>query len=197
MILSSTFSRYEALNIRLLSPLYLPCLLPFTFVITWMISKQYGWKKYSLISMIVLLFVVINYYQYKDNIELYEMANNGGIPGYAEDSWKESPILNYINQNKVRFKENPRIFSDGNEAVYLFTGLTADLVPHVESESDNADFVEEQQHEYYLVWFYDNEDPELLSLNKMLKEHKYIQLASFPEGCIYYHPAPINNQSLK
>lgn len=189
IVLSATFSRFEALNMRLLSPLYLPCLLPLTFVITWLISKQKGWKKYSLISIFVLLFGVINFYQYKDNSDLFEMAKDGGMPGYAEDCWKNSPILNYIKKDKTRFNEGTKIYSDGNEAVYLFTGLKADLIPHVESKGDNENFKEEQQNDYYLVWFYDNADPELLSLEKLLKEHYYVELASAPEGRIYYHPA--------
>lgn len=188
MILSATFSRYETLNVRLLSPLYLPALLPFTFVITWTISKLEGWKKLSLISLFVLLFGVINYFQLKDNRLSYLRAKEEGIPGYAEDAWKNSPLLNYIKVHKSLFKQDGRIYSDGNEAVYLFTGLRADLVPHVESKSENADFEQDQQLEYYLVWFYDNADPELLSLNKLLKEHQYTKLASYPEGCIYYHP---------
>jgi len=189
MILSATFSRYETLNVRLLSPLYLPCLLPLTFVISWLISKQKGWKKYSLISFFVLLFVFINIYQFKDNNDLYEMAKDAGIPGYAEDCWKNSPILDYIKSDKTHFKDDTRIYSDGNEAVYLFTGLSADLIPHRESKRENADFVEEQKSDYYLVWFYDNASPELLSLEKLLKEHYYVELASAPEGRIYYHPA--------
>ena len=192
IILSATFSRYEAYNMRLLSPLYLPCLLPFTFIITWMISKRVGWRKYSLVAFFVLLFVGINYYQYKDNSDLYEMAKDGGIPGYAEDSWKNSPVIMYIKKNKPRFKEASRIYSNGNEAIYLFTGIPADLIPHRENKVENANFIEEQQDEYYLIWFYENASPELLSLNKLLKEHKYIPLASYPDGIIFYHPAPLD-----
>jgi chromosome condensin MukBEF MukE localization factor len=49
--------------------------------------------------------------------------------------------------------------------------------------------VEEQKSDYYLVWFYDNASSELLSLEKLLKEHYYVELASAPEGRIYFHPA--------
>jgi hypothetical protein len=193
MVLSATFSRYETLNTRLLSPLYLPCLLPFTFVITWLISKQKGWKKYSLISFFVLLFGVINIYQFEDNYDLWDMAKDTGIPGYAEDCWKNSTIIDYIKRDKVHFTEDTQIYSNGNEAVYLFTGLSADLIPHMESKADNANFKEEQQNDYYLVWFYENESPELLSLKRLLKENYYVEIASAPEGCIYHHPSPDKN----
>jgi hypothetical protein len=195
MILSATLSRYETLNIRLLSPLYLPCLLPFTFVITWLIAKLQGWKKNTLISFFVLLFLGINYYQYRDNKALYDMAKDAGIPGYAEDCWKNSPILDYIRKDKAHFKPGTRIYSDGNDAIYLFTGQPTNLIPHRESKSENADFIAEQQKEYYLVWLYDCADPEYLSLEQLLKVHPYIELASAPEGRIYYHPAPVKPKS--
>lgn len=193
MVLSATFSRYETLNTRLLSPLYLPCLLPFTFVIPWMISKQKGWKKYLLISFFVLLFGVINVYQFRDNYDLWDMAKDGGIPGYAEDCWKNSPILDYIKKDKAHFTDSTQIYSNGNEAIYLFTGLSADLIPHVESKSENEDFREDQQNDYYLVWFYDDESPELLSLRSLLKTNHYVELAATPEGCLFHHPAPEKN----
>jgi hypothetical protein len=180
---------------RLLSPLYLSCLLPLTFVTPWVISKLNGWKRYGLISVFVILFVVINYYQYKDNRVFYQAATEAGLPGYAEDSWRNSPILNYIKSDKKRFKEGTKIYSDGNEAVYLFTGLQADLVPHVESKGDYENFKEEQQNDYYLVWFYDCADPEYVSLQKLLKENYYVELASAPEGRLYFHPSPKANQT--
>jgi hypothetical protein len=189
IVLSATFSRFEGLNMRLLSPLYLSCLLPITFVTPWAISKLKRWKKYSLISVFILLFGVIIHYQYRDNADQYEMAKDAGLPGYAEDCWRNSPILNYIKNDKKRFNDSTKFYSDGNEAVYLFTGLQADLVPHVESKDDIENFKEDQQRDYYLVWFYDCADPEYISLAKLLKEHYYIELASAPEGRLYYHPA--------
>jgi len=195
IVLSATFSRFEGLNMRLLSPLYISCLLPLTFVTPWVISKLQGWKKYGLISVFVILFVVINYYQYKDNRVYYQDATEAGLPGYAEDSWRNSPILNYIKSDKKRFKEGTKIYSDGNEAVYLFTGLQADLIPHVESKGDIENFREEQQNDYYLVWFYDCADPEYISLAKLLKENYYVELASAPEGRLYFHPSSKANQT--
>jgi len=195
MILSATFSRYETLNERLLSPLYLPCLLPLTFVVTWLIAKVKGWRKYTFISFFGLLFVIINIFQFKDNYELYDMAKDGGIPGYAEDCWKNSPIMEYIKKNPAKFKPDTRIYSDGPEAIYLFTGFPADLIPHKESKADNTNFKEDQQIEYYVVWFYDNANPELITLAKILKENKLFQLVSYPEGCIFYHPAPPDKET--
>jgi len=198
ILLSATFSRFETLNFRLLSPLYLACLLPFTFYVSWLISRLSGWKRYSLISVFILAFGGISYSQYKENNELYVMAKNSGIPGYAEECWRKSPILNYLNENKHTFKEGTRFYSDGNEAVYLFTGLRGDLVPHVESVKDNEEFKVNQKDDYYIAWFIDNEDSELLSLDTLLKNYKLTQVVSCPEGGLYFHKGSADEvQTLK
>lgn len=189
IILSATFSRFEAINFRLLSPLYLPCLLPFAFVIPWLIMKQTGWKKQGLIGLFILLFGAISYSQYKDNSELWEMAKDEGIPGYTEDAWRTSPLINYIKENKQLFNEETKIYSDGNQAIYIHTGLPAELIPHRENPIENKFFKEEQEEDYYLVWFYEDTNPEYLNFPKLLKDHTYKLIGLYPEGCIFYHPA--------
>ena len=193
IVLSSTFSRFETLDMRLLSPLYLPCLLPFTFVITWWVSKQSGWKKQGLIYFFVLLFLAINYCQFSDNADLYAMAKKEGLPGYAQDSWKHSKLMEYIKKDKKRFNEDTQIYSNGNEAVYLFTGLPAECIPNKIFKVENEYYLEETQNEYYLVWINANAGPDSLSFKRLLHAHRYILLASHPEGKIYFHPIPEKN----
>jgi hypothetical protein len=197
MVLSSTFSRFETLDMRLLSPLYLPCVLPFTFVITWLISKQSSWKKYGLVAFFSLLFVIISYGQYHDNCDLYDMAEHNGLPGYAEDRWKNSQLIEYITQHKERFNEDTRIYSNGNEAVYLFTGLKAEALPNRIIREDNEYFIADNQEEYYLVWVQDNAGPDSLSFKRLLNSDKYILLSNHPEGQIYFHPATDESQMKK
>jgi hypothetical protein len=189
IIFSATVSRFDKLDMRLLSPLFLPGLFPLAFGVEWLISKLNSWKKYSFATICALLFCATIFYQYKDNRDLYEMAKNSGIPGYAEDVWRDSKILNYIKNNKQKFTEQTKIYSDGNEAVWLFTGLKSDLIPHNEYESEIIEFVDNQKIDYYIVWFYDNIDPELLSLEKLLKEYKLKLIMSSSEGLLYYHKA--------
>jgi hypothetical protein len=196
IIFSATLSRFDKLDMRLLSPLFLPCLFPLAFGVEWLTSKLNGWKKYSFISICVLIFSTTIFYQYKDNRDLYEMAKNSGIPGYAEDVWRDSKILNYIRNNKQKFTEQTKIYSDGNEAVWLFTGLKSDLIPHNEYESEITEFIDNQKIDYYIVWFYDNIDPELLSLEKLLKEYKLKLVMSSSEGLLYYHQASTDSQNL-
>jgi len=196
IIMSATISRFEVLNIRLLSPLFLPGLLPLSFAVDRLIFKFNGWKKYSLVSVFVLIFVTTSYFQYKDNAIFYKDSRESGIPGYAEDYWKNSEIFKYIRDNKQLFNEDTKIYSDGNEAVWLFTGLKSDLIPHNEYESEITEFIDNQKIDYYIVWFYDNVDPELLSLEKLLKEYKLKLVMSSSEGLLYYHQGSTDSQNL-
>ena len=115
----------------------------------------------------------IYYSQYKDNSELWEMAKDAGIPGYTEDCWRTSPLISYIKQNKQLFNEETKIYSDGNQAIYLHTGLPAELIPHKESKMENKYFLEEQQEDYYLGVVYEDSNPEYLNFPKLLKDHTY------------------------
>jgi hypothetical protein len=189
MVISSTFSRYETLDMRLLSPLYLPCLLPFTFIITWMISKLEGWKRYSLISFFALAFLVINYYQFKDDHDLYVVAKSDGIPGYAEESWKKAQLMDYLNKNKQQFKEGIPIYSNETGVVNLFTGLKPEVIPNQIFKVQNEYYIEGDEDAYFLVWIYTEDVPGFQSFKKLLTQHKYILLTSQPEGLVYFHPA--------
>jgi hypothetical protein len=172
-------------------------MLPFTFVITWLISKQSGWRKYSFVAFFGLLFGIISYCQYVDNSDLYDMAKTEGLPGYAEDRWRNSQLMDYIRKNKQRFNEDTQIYSNGNEAVYLFTGLNANAIPNKIFKVENEYVIEDNQEEYYLVWIQDNAGPDSLSFKRLLKSDKYILLANHPEGKIYFHPLPKENKLKK
>jgi hypothetical protein len=67
-------------------------------------------------------------------------------------------------------------------------------IPNKIFKVENEYYIEEKQDEYYLVWINDNAGPDSLSFKRLLKAHKYILLASHPEGKIYYHPVPGKSQ---
>jgi len=118
---------------------------------------------------------------------MYTMSQNAGIPGYAEDAWRNSKMLEYLNGNKQLFVNEALIYSNRNEAVWLFTNLRSDLIPHNEYESEVLEFAENQKKDYYIVWFYDMVDTELFSLEKLLNEYNLNELVSFSDGKILYH----------
>jgi hypothetical protein len=143
-----------------------------------------------MVAFFGLLFVIISYCQYEDNIDLYNDASTEGLPGYAEDRWKNSQLMDYIRKNKQRFNQDTQIYSNGNEAVYLFTGLNANAIPNKIFKVENEYFIEDNQEEYYLVWIQDNAGPDSLSFKRLLKSDHYILLSNHPEGKIYFHPLP-------
>jgi len=187
IVFLATFSRFDKLDMRLLSPLFLPGLFPFVFAVEWLISTFKNRIKYSLISICVVIFCITIYYQYNDNSNLYTLAQNAGIPGYAEDVWKKSEILNYLKNNDKVFNSESKIYSNRNEAIWLFTNIKSDLIPHNEYENEILEFNDNQKIDYYIVWFNDKIDLELFSLEKLLKEYKLVELKSLSDGKILYH----------
>ena len=187
IILSSTFSRYERINSRLLSPLYITALWGYTsWVLLWL--KSIGAKRTRTIvggifTVLMLGFIgkefYIDYDRYRDQV-----ADDYGAPGYSDASWKENEFANYLRTiDKKLFKPNVLIYTDAHEAVYFFSGMSAYLVPHKFFKKDVELFY--RRDHYYLIWFNNLENPELINIKDIQKVKQLKLLKQFPEGAIY------------
>ncbi len=184
IILSATFSRYELINSRLLSPLFIPMLWAST---SWLIpfAKKFWLKKRAWSTVIIaLLFLFFQRNQYKADYENYDGIKYAGIPGYTEDSWqKDSEIVNFLKQNKTLFKKGYAIYSNSDDALYFFTGLRCDMLPHLVFHDEISNFYAESN--CYVVWFEDIDNPELLDMNDVLTHKTMVLLHKFSNGSIY------------
>jgi hypothetical protein len=184
IILSATFSRYELMNSRLLSPLFIPMLLGGTSWIVPVTKKFWIKQRLWMIVITALLVFAFQRHQYKADYENYDRIKDAGIPGYTEDSWqKDSEIVNFLKKNTSLFKKGYAIYSNSDDALYFSTGLRCDMLPHkVFAEEINNYYIEPN---CYLVWFDDIDNPELLSLDDVLTHKKMILLYKFSNGSIY------------
>jgi hypothetical protein len=184
IILTATFSRYELINSRLLSPLFIPLLWGSS---SWALSFFRNKPQVIRISVIVisLLFVLFfQHYQVKAGRENYDGIKDAGIPGYTEDPWrKNSEIVNFLKKNTQLFKPGYNVYSNSDDALYFFTGLRCDMVPHKVFAQEISDFFIEPN--CYLVWFDDTENPELIGLDDVLQHKKMVLLYQFTNGSIY------------
>ena len=194
IILSSTFSRYERINSRLLSPLYITALWGYTgWVLLWIKSISIKRTKMVVGGALTLLTLgfcakefLIDYDRYADQVK-----DEYGVPGYTDSDWQESKIAGYLRHiDKKMFAPKVTIYTDAHEAVYFFSGMSGYLVPHKFFKKDMQHFYGLKH--FYLVWFNDLENPELVNLKDIEKEKQLKLLKKFDDGAIYEYGNGIN-----
>ena len=123
-----------------------------------------------------------HYHHYQLNAEAWEGIKDAGIPGYTEDSWTQSLAVAHIKKNKARYTSP--LFANANDAVYFLTGIHAAALPHKELQQEIDTFL--KNHSFYLIWFRDGENPDLISL-EFIKQHKMlVSVEELEGGAVYY-----------
>ena len=185
MIVSATFSRYQRLDSRLLAPLFIPLLWSCTAWVTKAIKKLRFYKVKNAVawSAFALVILIFSYNQLYADMDRYNDQSEYGNPGYTDDTWNKSPFVNFLKHNTHIYKPGIPIYSDAYEAVYFASEVQAKLLPHRFFTKNIAKFYAVKH--YYLVWFKDLENPELINLNDVLQHHKLVKLYDFEDGTIY------------
>jgi hypothetical protein len=185
MILSATFSRYELFSSRLVSPAFIPMLFGGSSLIMQLIKSASSEKKRLWITVIVLcIFSAFQIDQVKNDFENYDGIRDAGVPGYTEDPWnKDSEIVNFLRKNARYFQPGYSVYSNADDAVYFFTGLHCNNLPHNLSEQEKKNFLAEKK--CYVIWFYDANNSELFSLEETLRSKNLAILYQFSNGSIY------------
>ena len=183
MILSATVSRYQELNSRLLAPLFIPFIWSISFWIPKWIKSLSHAGKVLVIAAALIFFLAFQYNQLAADYETYDGVKDAGVPGYTEDPFPQSHIVRFIIDNRSKFRAGYMIYSNAGDAVYFFTGLSANLLPEVV-------FPKEIQKYYagnhqYLVWFNDIDNPDVLSLQEILSHKRLVPVIVFPDGAVY------------
>jgi hypothetical protein len=184
MVFTSTLTRYEQFTNRLLSPLFIPLLWSISWWIPGFISGKayrFRWIWGTLVLLLASWFLNI---QLAADYEYYDGVKDAGIPGYREDPFVQSAIVQFVEKYKTEFDPQLPIYSNAGEAVYFITGLPARQLPF-------AAFPAKVQQYYamksaYLVWFRDLDNPEMPLLDS-IRQNKNLQLIKeLPDGAIYY-----------
>jgi hypothetical protein len=185
IVVSSTLSRYERINSRLLAPLFITLLLSCTYWgITFAKMVSFRWK-FVVIPVLVALMLGFSYQELVIDLQRYDDEGDYGVPGYTDDSWNKSPFAAYLKKDTNIFKPGVPIYSDANEALYFVSGTYAKLLPHRYFDKDIQKFYTLKH--YYLVWFPAMDNPELISLKDIVKLKKLTVVKRFDDGVIYEH----------
>ncbi|GAB3935124.1 hypothetical protein [Mucilaginibacter myungsuensis] len=181
----ASISRFEQMNSRLLSPMLIPLLLAFTCWAPDMLTCFRSFKKRLLATPFVCLILALNYSYTRTDLELYEAYREYGIPGYTDDDWNKSDFVQYLKTHRNSFKPGYPIYTDADEAVYMFAGRQSKLLPHVFFGKDVAMFYQEQK--FYLIDFKRVTTKELLPVEDVLKRKKMVKVYDGIDGAVYLY----------
>jgi hypothetical protein len=183
IVISATISRYEQINSRLLAPMFVPLLIACTGWVPDVLKPIKSIPKYALTGVAVIMMLAFEYFTLKADLDRYDSEGDYGVPGYADDDWNKSPFVEYLRAHKHIFKAGIPVYTDADEAVYLFTGMQSHLVPHEFFKKDVAKFYTHKQ--FYLIWFDNVFQKELVPLTEILKNKKLVKIADTADGDVY------------
>lgn len=185
----ATFSRFEPLNSRLMSPAFVSVLIGITCWIPDVIKGIKFSKQLAFAIPFVALMLLFEYSTAVTDYQRYDDENDYGVPGYTDDDWNGKPFITFLKTHTDIYKPGVPKFTDADEAVYFFTGGMAKLLPHRYFTNTVNQFFRVKH--YYLIWFNAMASPELIGIKDIEQRENLKLLYKFPEGAVYEYDAGI------
>ena len=187
ILATATLSRFQQLDSRLLSPLFIPWLWGSTSWIADLYRNHPFQRRYLRVILLagsLAAAICFQVGQWQVDAYNWDGVKYAGIPGYTEDSWKQSETMHYINTHKELFSPATPTYSNAFEGIWFFTGIRSDMLPHTDLPWDVRDFLKEQH--LYVIWFTDAINTDLVTID-FIKEHKkLVSEQRFNDGTIYF-----------
>ncbi|MEZ2336284.1 hypothetical protein AB6735_11645 [Mucilaginibacter sp. RCC_168] len=186
MIITASISRFETLNSRLFSPLFIPLIMIFVFLGVFFVNRfnSKGIKALAFLVIIVPAFV-FNFYQYQTFKVNKEIVNADGIPGFSDLHWKNSQLGTFLRMHPNYFEKNVPIYSDNNEASFFFSGKACQILPHKLSANEKMKFSNNKT--FYVVWFDELASRELISSAEIEKGRIVKNMETLEDGTIFLY----------
>ncbi len=193
ILATASLSRFQQLDSRLLSPLFIPWLWGST---SWIPGVLRDWKigspgsrlhTYTLQGFrLVCLAAAVAFQagQWEVNAYNWNGVKYAGIPGYTEDQWKSSETMHYIRAHKDIFNSGTSLYSNAFEGIWFLAGIQSDMLPHKDLPWDVREFLKEDH--FYVVWFNDAVNTDLVTIEFISGQKKLISEQRFSDGVIYY-----------
>jgi len=187
MIYSYSITRYEPFTSRLLSPIYLLLLWSLSSWITSFIGEKSFRVKWALGIPVLLVTAWFINKQLAADWEYYDGVKDAGIPGYQEDPFVRSEIVQYLKTNKNILDPQFPVYSNAGDAVYFVTGQPAFQLPFTDFPKKVDAYYNgyyDHRHEY-LVWFQNEENQQMPTLDTILKHKEMVVLKQLRDGAVY------------
>ncbi|MEY4278738.1 MAG: hypothetical protein RL377_742, partial [Bacteroidota bacterium] len=185
MLFVATISRFETINNRLLSPFYIPFILTIVFYLRFLTQKsRLLYVKKMVVGFILIAYSFGIYEQVNWVYSSYNENKQGGIGGYSDDDWLiSSGLLNYLVANPTFFKSDMPIYSNAAHAVYFRTQQHLQILPERKYDHLVNDF--NKTPKQLLVWFNEEDNAEVLTLEEVAAVKNLQILSKFNDGVIY------------
>ncbi|MDP4214925.1 MAG: hypothetical protein Q8927_01905 [Bacteroidota bacterium] len=179
----ASISRFQQLDSRLVSPLFIPLIWGCTFWIPgWMSNLYRGMGKPIALFAVFSGVIFIQTAQLTSYAENWEGIRDAGIPGYTENDWTHSQTMDYVRQQFA--KDSVPVYSNADDAIWFLTGLRAHTLPHKESVGERGSLMGLDR--FYVVWFNDGYNSDLLNIDKIAQAKRMVWTKPFADGAVYY-----------
>jgi hypothetical protein len=192
ILFTATVSRFQPLDSRLLSPLFLPWLWGSSNWIPPALKRcSRPWRTWGIALSVVagICFIIGELHDFRDN---WEGIHYAGIPGYTETSWKSSETLAYVKSHKDSLEKAGPVYSDAFEGLWFLADMRSELLPH----KDNPEDIRWMMHNahFTVVWFDDAINWDLIDVDLMRTRKVLVKELRFKDGAIYSFEGPPESQ---
>ncbi|HEY6899069.1 MAG TPA: hypothetical protein VI233_00440 [Puia sp.] len=185
ILYTATVSRFQQLDSRLLSPLFLPWLWGSTIWIPGVLRRAASmWKTLGagLTAAAAACFLWGEIKAWREN---WEGIHYAGIPGYTETQWLKSQTLAYVREHKERFQRPGTVYSNASEGLwFLAGGMKSDLMPHRDFPEDIAYLYRSKY--FVVIWFNDADNSDLITIDDIKANKHLVEELDFNDGAIYF-----------
>jgi hypothetical protein len=192
ILFTATVSRFQPLDSRLLSPLFIPWLWGSTSWIPPALRRcRQAWKNLAVVASLVAAacFIYGEIHEFRDN---WEGIHYAGIPGYTETSWKQSETVAFVRSHKDSLEKAGPIYSDAFEGLWFLADMRSDLLPHKDNPEDIRWMM---RHEHFtVVWFDDAINWDLIDIDLIRTRKELVKELHFKDGAIYSFKGPPESQ---
>ena len=184
ILFTASVSRFQQLDSRLLSPLFIPWIWGGTcWIPTWMAGRTVNRRRLILFAS-ALAALCFQTGQLTADYETWDGVRSAGIPGYTEDQWTLSPTVSFVREHKDMLHNKSTLYTNAYEGIWFLTGQQADMIPHKEFLKDIQEFLAEDH--FYVVWFNDSQNSDFIDMNFISRYKKLSKLYTFDDGAVYY-----------
>jgi hypothetical protein len=188
LLVTYSITRYEPFTNRLLAPIFIPLLWSVSSWIPGYFTRAKDRMTGIVCAAMLLVAACFINLERAADWEYYDGVKDAGIPGYREDPFLQSGIVQFLENNKSIFDGGHPVYSNAGDAFYFVTGKPSFQLPFL-------DFPNQVQHYYtrqypgpggeFLVWFQNEEDLQMPTLDQILKNKNMELIKQLPDGAVY------------